>query len=106
MITLPEEFDEKFWADLNEYEEENKMEYVTSVERIGIRKGIAIGHEQGQHEGLLEGIGLTLETKFGNPGVRLLPKARGLDVSELREFVRFLTNARGVDEVHGYLEKS
>ncbi|MSU77387.1 MAG: hypothetical protein EXS16_04735 [Gemmataceae bacterium] len=102
VITLPEEFDEKFWADLNEYEEETKMEYVTSVERIGIRKGIAIGHEQGLHEG----IGLILESKFGTEGARLLEKARGFNVSELRKFGQLVQKARTVDEVHAYLDNS
>ena len=29
--------EESFWAEMRQYEEDKKMEYVTSVERIGIK---------------------------------------------------------------------
>ncbi len=116
VITLPEDFDELFWTSLNNYEEETRMEYVTSVERIGIRKGIAIGHEQGRQEGrqegkqeglrdgLLKGIGFTLEAKFGAAGLKLLRKLRRFDASELQAFGQFLTTAASLDEVRTHLE--
>ncbi len=48
MLRLPEEFEQKLWSEIQTYEGVHKMIYVTSVERIGIRKGI----EQGLHQGL------------------------------------------------------
>ncbi|MSU77386.1 MAG: hypothetical protein EXS16_04730 [Gemmataceae bacterium] len=97
------------------------MEYVTSVERIGIRKGIDIGWKQGfiigfkegfkigfkegRQEGLLESITSILNSKFGPDGLKLLRQVRGFNVSELRKFGRFLNNAQSADEVRGYLEK-
>jgi hypothetical protein len=39
IIVLPEGLSNSFWNDLKTYEEERKMTYVTSVEKIGIKKG-------------------------------------------------------------------
>jgi hypothetical protein len=41
VLWLPEDLGAEFDAKMNEYEEVNKMEYVTSTERRGIRKGSA-----------------------------------------------------------------
>jgi len=39
MIRLPEGVEEMFWQEAHALEESTKMAYVTSVERIGIKKG-------------------------------------------------------------------
>ena len=48
MLRLPEELEEQLWSEIQTYEAVEHMPYVTSVERIGIRKGI----EQATREGL------------------------------------------------------
>ncbi len=48
VMRLPEELEDRFWDEHEQYETEHKMKYVTSVERIGIRKGIEQGIEQGK----------------------------------------------------------
>ncbi len=47
-MELPEEMEEGFWQEVVQYEEEKKMAYVTTGERIGYRRG--------KREGLLEAI--------------------------------------------------
>jgi hypothetical protein len=47
VIVLPEGLSDSFWNDLKTYEEERKMTYVTSVEKIGIK----IGRQEGIQEG-------------------------------------------------------
>jgi hypothetical protein len=39
-MRLPEELEDSFLAEMHQYEVGKKMEYVTSIERIGIKKGI------------------------------------------------------------------
>lgn len=70
IMTLPENLSEQFLGELRRFEEEEKMPYVTSVERIGIEKGLL----QGRQEGLRESILRVLEVRFGpiSPRVRLL----------------------------------
>jgi len=50
VIQLPEGLDEIFWREVQAMEEAEQMPYITSVERIGIRKGLEQGIQQGQAE--------------------------------------------------------
>ncbi|MDZ8106263.1 MAG: cytosolic protein [Nostoc sp. DedQUE12a] len=62
VMRLPEELENSFWQEVTQYEEEKKMPYITSVERRGIK------------EGLLQGIEISLELKFGSDGLTILPE--------------------------------
>jgi len=55
LLALPEELEERLWNEVKAYEEGEKMPYVTSVERIGIRKGHQKGHQEGHQKGHQEG---------------------------------------------------
>ena len=62
---LPVDLDKKLGEDIQRIEEEHKMPYVTSIERIGIEKGRAEGLSQGQALILQKQLG----KRFGNvPG--------------------------------------
>ena len=37
LMRLPEELEQSFWQEVTQYEQENKMPYITSVERRGIQ---------------------------------------------------------------------
>jgi len=86
VMGLPEALEEALWQEIVEYEEAKRMPYVTSVERIGIKKGmeqgiqqgiqqgLQQGIQQGQRQGLLDGITLGLELKWGADGLRLSPE--------------------------------
>lgn len=43
VLVLPEMEEDRLWAELQQYEQEQIMRYVTSVERIGIKKGLQQG---------------------------------------------------------------
>jgi hypothetical protein len=64
VIVLPEGLSDSFWNDLKTYEEERKMTYVTSVEKIGFKRGEQEGRETAQKEIALKMIGeqVPLET--------------------------------------------
>jgi hypothetical protein len=56
VLTLPAELEQRFLAEIQDWEEERKMPYVTSAERIGIEKGIQQGIKQGIEQGIKQGI--------------------------------------------------
>ena len=85
VMSLPEELEQEFWQEVIHLEEEQRMPYITSVERIGRQKGLEQGRFEGMKEGLLKGIELGLELKFGSEGLGILPEISQLqDVEQLR----------------------
>ena len=79
VMALPEALERSFEQEITEYEKERNVEYVTSIERIGMQKGM--------QKGLAEAVLDVLEVRFG-------PAASGLqpDVERIgdRETLRVL----------------
>jgi len=124
MMSLPEEVEEEIWQEIREYEEVEQMAYITSVERIGFKRGVQEGNllgrqegrrlgreegvqqgiqqgvQQGIREGLLAGIELGLELKFGSAGLFLLPEIYKIeDVDVLRAIHEGLKVVTTVEEL-------
>jgi hypothetical protein len=87
IMRLPDDLDNTVWQEVQRYEEANKMEYITSVERIGMRKGMQQGLELGKREGLLRAIRLGLDLKFGAAGFPLLSEISKIDDIALLESI-------------------
>ncbi len=54
-MQLPEWLNNQIWQELETIEENKKVQYITSVERIGIAKGMATGMAKGVEKGRVEG---------------------------------------------------
>ncbi|MFP4439940.1 MAG: hypothetical protein ACLFVO_22115 [Chloroflexaceae bacterium] len=98
------------------------MPYITSVERIGIQKGLGQGLEKGLNKGmenvlekglkkglekglergrreeLLAGIALALDLKFGDEGLALLPEIRHISEVTRLQAIRDQIKAAGTPE--------
>jgi len=100
MMSLPEAVEEEIWQEIREYEEVEQMTYITSVERIGFKRGVQEGVQQGIRKGLLAGIELGLELKFGSAGLCLLPEIYKIeDVDVLRAIHEGLKTVTTVEEL-------
>ncbi len=108
LMRLPDEAEQELWEKVRQYEEVKQMPYVTSVERIGFKKGFqegktfgfqegkTLGFQEGKtlglREGILDGVELVLRWRFGEEGMRLMPKLRRIeDVERLRHIKDLLT---------------
>ncbi|GAA6622351.1 cytosolic protein [Scytonema sp. NUACC26] len=92
IMSLPEELEQEFWQEFRNFEESKSMPYITSVERLGIKKG--------KQEGLLEGISLGLKLKFGEAGQTLLPEIEAIqDVSLLKTILKALESVSTLEEL-------
>jgi hypothetical protein len=79
MVNLPKPLEVDFAHEINQYEEERHMPYITTPERIG--------REEGRAEGLQRAIELALEPKFGEAGLRLMPEIRAITDAQKLEAV-------------------
>ena len=85
-----------FWKRLEKLEKENKMPYITSVERIGIEKGL----KKGRREALLD----ILEARFGELPKTVSKKIAELsDLDRLRELSRLAATVENLKGFEGEL---
>ena len=69
LMQLPEWLNSQVWQELETIEESKKVQYITSVERIGMARGMATGMAKGVEKGRVEGasrlLKRQLERRFG-----------------------------------------
>jgi hypothetical protein len=94
IMDLPDELKKSFWQDFHAYEEEKKMPFITSVERIGIEKG--------RREALIESIELDVESKFPEQASEIMKCIHAIeDVEKLGAAMRAIKTAKTPDEFRG-----
>jgi flagellar biosynthesis/type III secretory pathway protein FliH len=108
MMTLPKELEQEFKQQISRYEEELRMPYITSIERMGIERGMQQGIEQGMQQGiergtkrgLLKGIELGLKLKFGTEGLDLLSEISDIqDLNLLETILNQIKTANTLDQL-------
>jgi hypothetical protein len=92
LLRLPDALRGQFVQELRTFEEERQMSYITSIEELGIEKGRAAG--------LLDGIVLALDLKFGDAAVPVIAEVRQLtDVSVLEAILGQIKLAATLEDV-------
>ncbi|MDZ8079095.1 MAG: hypothetical protein RMX35_08330 [Nostoc sp. DcaGUA01] len=96
VMRLPEELENSFWQEVTQYEEEKKMPYITSVETRGIEQGL----QQRKRGGLIQGIEMILEFKFGRDGLIILPEISQIqDVEMLKTILNSIKTVNTLEEL-------
>ncbi len=96
MMTLPKDLELQFNDELDKFQEDKKMPYVTSLERIGIEKGMS--------QGMSNLIELLLNLKFGEESLTLIPQIKEIDNQEkLKEIFTKIELSQSLDEVINFL---
>ncbi len=99
LLDLPPELKQGFEDELYQWEEENRMPYITSIERSGMEKGL--------QQGLQEGIAAALAAKFGTAGKRLMNRVHQIhDLDELRALLKASVAAETLQEIRDRLPAS
>jgi hypothetical protein len=104
LLALPPGLEDSFRTELHRFEEERRMPYVTSIERLAREQG----REEGREEGILEGwhnsILAVLDAKFKKAGVKLARQVRAVrEVERLQTLLQAVTSAETLDEVRSLL---
>jgi hypothetical protein len=88
MMELPPPLESVFWQEVGKIQEERRMPFITTPERVGRR------------EGMREGIESLLRVRFGEEGLKLMPEIREIHEEEkLRAVLKALETAASPDEV-------
>ena len=91
-MQLPEGVEASFLQELEQYEQEKQMPYVTTIERRAKQKGLI--------EGALNAIELGLRLKFGQDGLQLLPEITQIsDLTILQTIQAGLLQGSPLDEL-------
>ncbi len=76
MMQVPKDLQNQLWQDIEQLERNQTMPYITSVERIGIEKGMQQGMRQGMQQGMRQSESALLERqltrRFGPPSAETL----------------------------------
>ncbi|MEO5348210.1 MAG: DUF4351 domain-containing protein [Magnetococcus sp. YQC-3] len=100
VLHLPTEADTRLWTDILEYEESQKMPYITSVERIGEERGRLTGRREGEATMLTR----LLQRRFGNIPEWVNEKIAQADPTSLEEWGVRILEAQTLEGV--FLEKA
>ena len=87
LLVLPEALEEEFLRELREYEKENTMQYVSSIERLGFKKG----------ESTM--LFRLIERKFGKVSEEVKQKIEAADIDVLLEWGEKILNASTIDDI-------
>ncbi len=101
-MELPESMERIFWHELETAEKEEKMPYITSVERLGYRRGV----QEEIQKGILKAIELGLHLRFGQHGLHLMTEISKIRNSDtLNAVYEGLKNVSAIGELRQLYEK-
>ena len=95
LLVLPEDLEEEFIRELCAFEKEKTMQYVSSIERIGFKKGKQHGMQQGESTMLVR----LMERKFGQVNEEVKQKIEAADSDTLLEWGEKILNASTIEDV-------
>jgi hypothetical protein len=75
LMELPPPLDNEFWDDVDKIQQEGRMPFITTPERVGVERG------------LRKGIEVLLKLRFGEEGLKLMPEIRQIYGEEQLETI-------------------
>ncbi|MCF7985260.1 MAG: DUF4351 domain-containing protein [Thiohalocapsa sp.] len=91
MLRLPPALEQAFIQELTDFEEQTKMPYVTSAERVGHKRGI----REGEAAMLLS----LIDTKFGPPSDAVRKRIESADAETLLAWSKRILTADTIDDL-------
>ncbi len=108
MMRLRPDLDRRFMSELVTFEEENRMPYVTSIERMakedGFEKGLEKGLEKGREQGSATLLLRILTRKFGSLPEDVQQQIRQLKLEQSQELGEALLDIKSVEDLGIWLK--
>ena len=98
MMQVPLELQRQLWQDIEQLERNRTMPYITSVERIGIEKGMQQGMQQGERTVLKR----MSARRFGPLPTEILARIDAATTDQLEQWADNILDARSIEEVFGH----
>ena len=99
LLQLPEELEKRFDEEIEDYQKEKTMPYISSLERRAMERGRKEGREEARGV-VLEGIELILRSKFGDASSSLTATLRDIkDLEKLRSLQQQVIMAGSLEDV-------
>lgn len=99
VMALPKELERDFREEVQKIEEDRRMRYVTSIERLAKEEGIEQGREQGMAQGQLKLLKRLLTRRFGDLPGRSLALLEKAGPDELERWSDRVLDAESLEEV-------
>ena len=90
-MSLPKELEKSLRVEIDEIEEDMKMEYISSVQRIG--------REEGFQEGVANLLGRMISKRFKIERPTVLPIFAGLTTEQIEELADYFIEADSLDDI-------
>jgi len=100
VMILPKELEIEFWQELKTFEQERKMTYITTGERIGYERGIEEGEQTGKQMLILR----LLQKRVGELSEEAIASVQALNVTQLEELGEALLDFTRIDNLLHWLE--
>lgn len=97
MMRLPDSMSQELWQNIEVFEEKEKMRYVTSVERLGIEKGMQQGMQQGEALALQK----LLAKRFGAISSDISARIASASLEEVETWFDQALDAKCLEDVFG-----
>jgi len=100
VMILPKELEIEFWQELKTFEQERKMTYITTGERIGYERGREEGEQTGEQRLILQ----QLQKRVGDLSEETIASVQSLNVTQLEELGEALLDFTQIDDLLHWLE--
>ena len=109
VLTLPEGLEQQLWSEVQQFDEEKHMHYLSSIERMAQQKGIEQGIEQGTEQGIKQGIGegqakllhVLVQQRFGQVPPEIEALIRSARPDQLEQWALLILDAQCLEDVFG-----
>ena len=99
VLTLPEGLEDQLWTEVQQFDEERRMRYVSSFERIAQKKGMERGMEKGIGQGQARLLRLQLQQRFGLIPPEIAARIEDGRPEQLERWALRILNAVSLDDV-------
>jgi flagellar biosynthesis/type III secretory pathway protein FliH len=100
-IQLPNDLKQQFWQELRDFEEQQHMPYITSVEQIGFERGLQEGRQEGQYALILR----LLTRRVGEIPADLAAQIEALPLARLEALGEALLDFTGLSDLQAWLNR-